>query len=77
MLTEQGTTDFQLLFTKVKAVPGLPSTNNASLLKEIRLLLPVLNVLLIPLINLLCIFELVKDATEGILFPTAGQTVAG
>jgi hypothetical protein len=58
-------------------VPEFPSTNRASFVNEITLLLPELKFLLLPSINLLLIFELVRAAIDGILLPIAGQTVAG
>jgi hypothetical protein len=43
----------------------------------ITLLLPEFNLLLIPSIDLLFIFELVKAAIDETLLPIAGHTVAG
>ena len=77
LLTEQGTTDFQALFAKVIAVPALPSTNTASFVRTITLLLPGLSFLLLPSTSRRLTFELVKAAIDETLLPIAGQTVAG
>ena len=77
LLTEHGTTAFQPLFAKVSDVPGFPSTKIASFFIGITLLLPGFNLLLLPSIDLLFIFELVNAAIEETLLPIAGQTVAG
>ena len=77
LLTEQGTTDFQPLFANVNAVPGFPSTNNALFANEITLLLPEDKFLVLLSIDLRLILELVNAAIDEILFPIAGQTVAG
>ncbi|CAB4690492.1 unannotated protein [freshwater metagenome] len=77
LLTEHGTTDFHPLFANVKAVPEFPSTKRASFTNAMTLLLPELKFLLLPSIDLLPILELVNAAIDEILFPIAGQTVAG
>jgi hypothetical protein len=77
LLTEHGTTDFQPLFANVKAVPGFPSTKRALFVNGITLLIPEFKFLLRPSIDLLPILELVIAAIDEILFPIAGQTVAG
>ena len=77
LLTEHGTTAFQVLFTKVNAVPGFPSIKIDFSPKTIEFAFADVNFFILPSINRLPIFEFGRAAIAVALVTIAGQVVAG
>ena len=77
LLTEQGTTAFHVLFTKVNAVPGFPSIRIDLSPNTIEFAFADVNFLILPSINRLPIFEFGSAAIAVALVTMAGHAVAG